>query len=83
VLLSGLAGVIALSRTGMRLFWSVTARNTPRLRLLEAAPVALLVLLSLALGVVAEPVAQYLDTTAKSLHQPDTYVRTVLGGARP
>jgi multicomponent K+:H+ antiporter subunit D len=78
VLLSGFASLIALSRVGMRLFWSIAARSTPRLRVLEAAPVALLVLLCLALGVAAGPVARYLDATARSLHQPDTYVRTVL-----
>jgi len=78
VLLSGFASLIALSRIGMRLFWSVAARSTPRLRVLEAAPVATLVLLCLALTVAANPVARYLDSTARSLHQPDTYVRTVL-----
>jgi len=78
VLLSGLASLIALSRIGMRLFWSVAARETPRLRILEAAPVAALVVLCLTLGVAAGPVARYLDATARSLHQPDTYVRAVL-----
>ena len=78
ILLSGLASLIALSRVGMRLFWSVAARVTPRLRVLEAAPVGALVLLCLALGIAADPVSRYLDSTARSLHQPDTYVRTVL-----
>jgi multicomponent K+:H+ antiporter subunit D len=78
VLLSGFASLVALSRVGMRLFWSVAARSTPRLRVLEAAPVATLVLLCLALTVAANPVAHYLDSTARSLHQPDTYVRAVL-----
>jgi multicomponent K+:H+ antiporter subunit D len=78
ILLSGIASLIALSRVGMRLFWSVAARVTPRLRVLEAAPVGALVLLCLALGVAADPVARYLDSTARSLHQPDTYVQTVL-----
>ncbi len=78
VLLSGMASLIALSRVGMRLFWSVAGRATPRLRVLEAAPVGALVLLCLVLGVAADPVARYLDSTARSLHQPDTYVRTVL-----
>ena len=78
VLLSGLAGLIALSRVGMRLFWSVAARTTPRLRLLEAAPVALLVVLAIGLTVFAEPVNRYLDSAASSLHQPDAYVRAVL-----
>lgn len=78
VLLSGLASVVALSRVGMRLFWSVAARTTPRLRVLEAAPVAALVLLCLSLTVAADPVTRYLDSAARSLHRPDTYIRVVL-----
>jgi len=75
---SGFAAIIALSRIGMRLFWSVAARETPRLRLLEAAPIALLVLLCLALTVLAEPVMRYLGSTARSLHHPETTIETVL-----
>ena len=71
-------GLIALSRVGMRLFWSVAARTTPRLRLLEAAPVGLLVALAFGLAVFAAPVNRYLDSAARSLHQPDAYVRAVL-----
>ena len=78
VLASGLAGLIALSRVGMRLFWSVAARQTPRLRLLEAAPVAMLVLLAGALTVFAGPVNRYLGEAARSLHRPDAYVHAVL-----
>jgi multicomponent K+:H+ antiporter subunit D len=75
---SGLVSLIALSRMGMQLFWSVGARATPRMRLLEAAPVATLVLLCLALTVAADPVTRYLDSAASSLHRPDTYIETVL-----
>jgi multicomponent K+:H+ antiporter subunit D len=78
IVASGLVSVVALSRIGTRLFWSVAARTTPRLRLLEAAPVAALVLLCLGLSVAADPVMRYLDSAAKSLHQPDTYIRAVL-----
>jgi multicomponent K+:H+ antiporter subunit D len=78
VLASGLAGLIALSRVGVRLFWSVAARTTPRLRLLEATPVALLVMLAIGLTVYAGPVYRYLDDAARSLHQPDAYVDAVL-----
>jgi len=77
VLLSGLTAVIGLSRVGMRLFWGA-ARVTPRLRVLEAAPVALLVLVCLSLSVWTGPVTQYLASAARSLHQPDTYIRVVL-----
>jgi multicomponent K+:H+ antiporter subunit D len=80
ILLSGFASLIALSRVGMRLFWSVAERATPRLRLLEAAPAGALVLLCLGLSVAAGPVARYLDSAARSLHEPDTYVRAVLSG---
>lgn len=80
--LSGLASLIALSRVGMRLFWSVAARETPRLRVLEATPVAVLVLLCLGLSVAAGPIASYLDSAARSLHEPDTYVRAVLSAEK-
>lgn len=78
ILVSGAASIIALSRIGMRLFWGIASRRTPRLRLLEATPVAALVLLCLGLSVAADPVTQYLEHAAYSLHQPDTYIRTVL-----
>jgi multicomponent K+:H+ antiporter subunit D len=78
IVLSGLASVIALSRIGMRLFWSLAARSTPRLRLLEALPVAVTVLLCVGLMIAPDPVTRYLDEAARSLHQPDTYIRTVL-----
>lgn len=78
VLVSGLAGIIALSRVGMRLFWSVASRATPRLRLLEAAPVGVMILLAFALTVFADPVNRYLESAARSLHRPDAYVHAVL-----
>lgn len=80
VVVSGLAGLLALSRIGMRLFWSIAARHTPRLRLVEAAPVAALVLICLMLSALADPVTRYLESAAASLHQPDTYIRSVLSG---
>jgi multicomponent K+:H+ antiporter subunit D len=80
VILSGLAGLLALSRIGMRLFWSTAARHTPRLRLVEAAPVAALVLICLTLSAVAGPVTRYLESAAESLYEPDTYIRAVLSG---
>lgn len=78
IVFSGFASVIALSRIGMQLFWSVAARTTPRLQFLEATPVAALVLLCFVLAGAADPVTRYLEHAAQSLHQPDTYIRTVL-----
>jgi multicomponent K+:H+ antiporter subunit D len=78
VLVSGFAGVVALTRAGIRLFWTVTARTTPRLRVLEAAPVAFLVALCVVLATAASPIMQYLDHAATSLHEPQDYIRSVL-----
>jgi multicomponent K+:H+ antiporter subunit D len=78
VVLSGFAGVIALTRAGIRLFWTVTARTTPRLRVLEAAPVAFVVALCIALGTASGPIMRYLDHTATSLHEPRDYIANVL-----
>lgn len=83
VLGSGFVAVLALVRTGVNLFWTVTDRPTPRLRLLEAVPVAMLVLLCIAQGLFAGPVMSYLEATARSLHDPQTYVRTVLSYRPP
>ncbi len=84
ILLSGLVGVVALSRMGMRIFWSTEARMTPRLRPLEAGPVAFLVLACVALTVGAGPAASYLDATGRALAAPQTYIDAVLtpGGQR-
>jgi multicomponent K+:H+ antiporter subunit D len=74
---SGLVTMIALTRGGLRLFWSAQGRTTPRLSITEAAPAAFLVLLSLALTVGIAPVMTYLDSAARSLHTPEIYIRVV------
>src|SRR5690606_235746 len=80
VLPSGLATVIPTSRIAIRLFWTSAARRVPRLRLLEAAPVALLLLAMFAATAAAPVVMEFLDATAASLQDPQAYVRAVLGG---
>jgi len=79
VLLSGLAGIIALCRTGIRLFWSVDEIVVPKLKPSEAAPVAVLLLTCVALSFWAGVVTQYFDDTAHYLENPSTYVDAVLG----
>ncbi len=82
LLLSGLAGVITLSRLGILVFWS-TARSVPRLQWLEAGPVAGLILLCVMLAMGAGPAMAYFNATAASLHDARGYVGAVLpaGGA--
>ena len=78
MLISGLACIIALGRTGIRLFWSPEETITPRLRVSEAAPVGLLVLICVALAFWAGPVMNYLSETAHYLDRPASYINAVL-----
>jgi len=78
VLLSGLAGVIALCRTGIRLFWNVDDIIVPKLKPSEAAPVAALLLACVGLSFWAGTVIQYFDDTAHYLNNPAIYVDAVL-----
>ena len=80
LLLSGLAGLIALSRLGARVFWG-SERTTPRLQLAEAGPVAALVLLCVALTAGAGPAMNYFNAAAQSLHKQANYARAVLPAA--
>ena len=79
ILATGIVSVIALTRIGIRLFWSPTERRTPRLQVIEAAPVAALVLLCLAVSAWSGPLMRFFEATARSLHDPQIYIETVLG----
>ncbi|SOD41934.1 monovalent cation/H+ antiporter subunit D [Nitrosovibrio sp. Nv4] len=78
VLGSSLAGIIALCRMGVRLFWSSDDIVTPRLRVIEAAPVAVLLLLTVGLAVEAGPATDYLGLAGISLSSPQIYIDAVL-----
>ena len=80
---TGLLALIALTRTGIRHFWSAQGRALPQLRVLEGLPIAGLLLLGIVLTVQAGPVMRYMQATADALHAPgEAYVRAVMS-ARP
>ena len=79
VLATGIVSVVALTRIGMRLFWSPAQRRTPRLRVVEAAPVAFLVVVCLGIAAASGPMMRFFEGTARSLHDPQAYIETVLG----
>src|SRR5690606_27860961 len=91
VLLSGMAGIVALTRTGIRLFWSSEDTVVPRLRVSEAGPLSILLLACIALAIRAGPVMTFLHDTALSLDSPALYIDAVmsqqtvrqLGGGTP
>jgi multicomponent K+:H+ antiporter subunit D len=86
LILSGLATVAAMARAGVDAFWASPAGDVPRVRVVEIAPVALLLALCVGLTVGAGPVMGYMEATARSLHAPQGYVAGVLpapGAAGP
>lgn len=83
VLGSSLIGIIALSRMGIRLFWGSEEMVTPRLHLTEAAPVAVLLLLSVALVAGTGPAMDYLGRAGESLSAPQAYIDAVLSTHAP
>ena len=83
VLAAGLAGVIALARSGSLLFY----RTRSAVESLPASgagllPAAGLLLLGLGMAIWAGPLANYAAATAAQLLQPQAYIDAVLG-ARP
>jgi multicomponent K+:H+ antiporter subunit D len=78
LVLSGLAAVIGLGRAGVRVFWMAEERSTPRVRLIEIAPVAALLAACIALTIAAGPAMHYAHKAAQSLHAPAAYVDEVL-----
>jgi multicomponent K+:H+ antiporter subunit D len=82
LLLSGLAGMIAMTRAGIRTFWAPIEGAVPRVRVTEFVPVAILLALCLTITVQGGTVMRYMDATAQSLHAPTDYVRAVLSAKR-
>jgi multicomponent K+:H+ antiporter subunit D len=79
LILSGLATVVAMMRTGIDVFWASPADAVPRVRVIEIAPVGLLLLLCGALTAGAGPAMAYMQAAAEALHAPRHYLQGVLG----
>ncbi|MDN5842002.1 MAG: monovalent cation/H+ antiporter subunit D [Alcaligenaceae bacterium] len=75
---SGFVCLIALSRSGARLFWIPEQIKIPRLRLSEATPVIVLLGACIALTWKAGPAMAYLEDTAYYLDRPQYYIQAVL-----
>ncbi|MEO8859406.1 MAG: monovalent cation/H+ antiporter subunit D [Burkholderiaceae bacterium] len=79
---SGFLAALALSRIGIRSFWSAPNRSAPRLRVIECVPIGLLLAACALLVVQGESSLRYLRETAAALHQPSLYIGSVMA-ARP
>jgi len=79
---SGLAILIATTRAGIDLLWEPSEKAPPPLRIAEAAPVGLLLLVCLGLMVFAGPAMRYMERTGQSLQDRQGYINAVLGAER-
>ena len=79
LLLSGFLTLVALSRAGIRYFWTQPLSSMPALRALEVFPVAALLAASVALSIEAGPVMHHASDTAKGLYKPQAYRNAVMG----
>jgi len=75
---SGLATVIAMSRTGITSFWARMDDSVPRVRIIEMAPVVCLLLLCLGLTIGGGPALRYMEAATQSLRTPQDYMSGVL-----
>ena len=78
LILSGLAALIAMTRAGIRAFWAAPDRAVPRVRVIEMAPVAMLLILCALQTIQAGPIMRFMDAAAAELHDPSDYMREVL-----
>lgn len=78
LIISGLATLIAMTRAGIRAFWVDPDRGTATLRIVEIAPIALLLFVCAAQTLQAGPIMRFMTLTAQSLYVPGDYVRSVL-----
>jgi multicomponent K+:H+ antiporter subunit D len=77
VILGGLAALIALTRVGIRTFWSSLEGTVPRVLVMEIVPVMLILALTAALTVKAGPALAYMEATMRSIGNPKVYSEPV------
>ena len=82
IILSGLSALIAMSRAGIRAFWAPVEPSPPRVLLVEMAPVATLLALTLAFTLEAGPAMRFMEATEASLRSPSAYVDGVMEAPR-
>jgi multicomponent K+:H+ antiporter subunit D len=82
LVLSGFAGLLTLSRMGIRVFWTPIEPFTPRVTMREAAPVLFLLALLVVLAVRAGPAMDLFSSTAEDLHHQTRYLDAVFSAKR-
>ena len=83
IILSGLAALIAMMRTGIRTFWAPLETIVPRVLVVEVAPIIGLLVMCTLMVVQGGALLRYTEAAARSLHVPASYIQGVLGADKP
>lgn len=83
IILSGLAALIAMMRSGIRTFWAPLEAIVPRVLVVEIAPIVALLVLCLLLTVEGGAMIGYTEAAAHSLYNPTGYIEGVLEMSSP
>ena len=79
VILSGMAALLAMMRSGIGTFWAPPEAVVPRVLVVEIAPVVGLLALCMLLTIKGGAMIGYTQAAALSLHDPSSYIQGVLG----
>jgi multicomponent K+:H+ antiporter subunit D len=77
VILGGLATLIALSRAGIRTFWSSIEGTVPPVLVMEIVPIMLILALTAALTIRAGPALDFMDAAVHAIANPSIYSEAV------
>ena len=77
LILSGFAGLLTLSRMGIRTFWQPLEPLAPRITIRETAPILFLLALLVILVIRAGPAMDLFRATAEDLHHQTRYLDAV------
>ncbi len=75
---SGFAALVALTRTGINTFWATMSDTPAPVRVVEMAPVLLLLGLAVTMTIMAGPAMDYMQAMASALHNPAAGINAVL-----
>ncbi|WEK06694.1 MAG: monovalent cation/H+ antiporter subunit D [Candidatus Devosia phytovorans] len=79
MIFAGFAALVSLTRTGISTFWATMSDSPAPVRLIEIAPIVMLLTLTVILTIMAGPTMDYMYALAENLHSPATEIGNILG----
>jgi len=80
LVVSGLAVLVAMIRTGINIFWVTIENARATIRLVEIVPVIALLAVCAGMTVAAGPVQRFMEAAAAAIHAPGAMMEDILAG---